>query len=252
MRLLRRLIQILALAELSKLLAAERCRVSCITVRSTHNARNSTAHGGMLTQQILLHYGRHGNARESVSAMQGDEAIPNSPAPVRRSAMGRAIGSLMIVVPLTVTGVFAVWAGFFLRTQPFFSVPPAEDEAIYWFFMPFIPRVAACFSCSVLWLAGSVCILLGLGLLGDFWNVGGPHLLGVWSLWHGGALGLAMVFVSAVHPHPAVFWHEIRSVLISPLNHLSLAWRLYFVLLCCVFLGSFLLVLARKPLTKPT
>ena len=35
-------------------------------VRGTHNARNSTAHGVRLTQQILLHYGRNRNARESV------------------------------------------------------------------------------------------------------------------------------------------------------------------------------------------
>jgi len=37
-------------------------------VRSTHNARNSTAHGVRLTQQILLHYGRNRNARESVTS----------------------------------------------------------------------------------------------------------------------------------------------------------------------------------------
>jgi len=36
-------------------------------VRSTHNARNSTARGVRLTQQILLHYGRNRNARESVA-----------------------------------------------------------------------------------------------------------------------------------------------------------------------------------------
>ena len=43
-----------------------RSRVSCIMVGSTHNARNSAAHGVSLTRQILLHYGRNGNARESV------------------------------------------------------------------------------------------------------------------------------------------------------------------------------------------
>ena len=41
-------------------------RVSCIMVRSTHNARKSTAHGVRLTQQILMHYGCNCNARESV------------------------------------------------------------------------------------------------------------------------------------------------------------------------------------------
>ena len=40
-------------------------------VRSTHNAGNSAAHGVRLTQQILLHYGRNRNARESVSGKGG-------------------------------------------------------------------------------------------------------------------------------------------------------------------------------------
>jgi len=59
-------------------------RVSCIMVRSTHNARNSTAHGVRLTQQILLHYGRNRNAKESVGGGDGAPTGAKRRAPIAK------------------------------------------------------------------------------------------------------------------------------------------------------------------------
>lgn len=173
-----------------------------------------------------------------------------SPARERRSALAGVVGSLVIAVPLTATGLLAVWAGFFLRNQPFFSVAAPKDEVEYTFVISWLPQAAACVSCSVLWLTGGVCILLGLGLLGDFWHVDGHQLLGVWALAHAGAFGVAAAIVGMLHPQPAVFWNETRSVLLSPLSNLTLPWRIYFAVFSTALLGSSLIVLAKKRVGK--
>lgn len=168
----------------------------------------------------------------------------------RRSALAGVLGSLLIAAPLTAVGLLAVWAGFFVRNRPIFTVPPPADEVEYTFLVSWFPAAAACVSCSVLWLSGGVCVLLGLGLLGDFWHVEGHQLLGVWALAHASTFGIAAAAIGMLHPQPAVFWDETRSVLMLPLSDVTLPWRVYFGVFSTALLGSFLLVLTKKRVEK--
>lgn len=164
--------------------------------------------------------------------------------------MRRVVGSLLLALPMSGAGLAAVWAGLILRGESFLPFS-TEHQDKYWYIAPWLPQLPGFVACSMLWLVGGVCLLLGLSFLGQFWEVSGATLLGVWIIAHGAGVGLVVTVIQIAHPNPAALWADMRSTLTLTLSGLSLGWKLYFILFWGAVAGSFVVVLRKQELWKP-